>query len=280
MRKKQHNPAFTLIELLVVISIIALLISILVPALSKAKAQARKAVCSSNIRQLIFANSGYAVENNDCYVPAAKNIMTNLHRWHGQRIDDQSPFDPRLSPLRKYLGDGEVKLCPEFRKYYTDAGQDANFEAGCGGYGYNDQYIGGRLDVMDYSSACNSTARSSQVRHPTETIMFADSAYLKNIDGTLTLIEYSFIHPPIWANYVNDLASFPAGYEPRPDPTIHFRHLGKANLGWTDGHVSSQPSLEPTAGYQTDPSITPEILKQFHIGWFGTIANNSFYDLQ
>lgn len=62
---RRRACAFTLIELLVVISIIALLLSVLLPALNKAKEQARKTVCLSNQNQLTLAWMQYAVENND-----------------------------------------------------------------------------------------------------------------------------------------------------------------------------------------------------------------------
>ena len=61
---KQKN-AFTLIELLVVVSIIALLVSILIPSIAKAKKQAEASVCLSNLRQIGFGANFYAADNED-----------------------------------------------------------------------------------------------------------------------------------------------------------------------------------------------------------------------
>ena len=91
MRKDPSSRmAFTLVELLVVIGIIALLISILLPALSKAREQANRVGCLSNMRQIGIAFLGYLHDNKDRFPrPAVNNTDEDWIYWQpGRKLAD------------------------------------------------------------------------------------------------------------------------------------------------------------------------------------------------
>ena len=74
----QRLRAFTLIELLVVVSIIALLVSILLPSLSRAREQAKAVLCLSNVRQTALALMFYLDDNDHFFPPSS---TTHDARW-------------------------------------------------------------------------------------------------------------------------------------------------------------------------------------------------------
>lgn len=96
------NPAFTLIELLVVIAIIAILASLLLPVLNRAKEAGRTAVCGSNMRQLGLAASLYSLDN--------KGVLPDFLQWLHAR--PARPGDLTSGNLYPYLKSKPVYLCP------------------------------------------------------------------------------------------------------------------------------------------------------------------------
>lgn len=270
----ENKKGFTLVELLVVIAIISLLMSILMPALASARAGAQKLVCKSNLRQLLLANIGYASENDGFYVAAASDMWDlggGLHRWHGVREAPGKPFEPKRGPLAGYLANGEVRECPERVNFVKSDDWNTSFERGCGGYGYNMIYIGSRtwqngLGSPDaFKASYARTTRTTEVAKPAQTLMFADAA-MSN-DGK-SYIEYSFAEPPYMVYGGKVMTSF------YMSPSIHFRHRGRANAGWGDGHIEDRQmaKVENTNAYGVDSAA-------INLGWPDP-PDNTLFDLE
>ncbi len=98
---RRGGGGFTLVELLVVVAVIALLIGLLLPALSKAREQGRLMVCLNNMRTITMAAQSYAADNSDywpvfpCKIRRESRAVL-FHSWHygGKTVSEYwRPFD-------------------------------------------------------------------------------------------------------------------------------------------------------------------------------------------
>ena len=108
MRRHSFLYAFTLIELLVVISIIALLLSILMPSLSKVKSQAKRVVCMSQQKQWGVMFSMYTDDNRGSFMPGWDGTFAYGDLW------------PQA--LKSYYDDEKICFCPSAKKLSSVSG--------------------------------------------------------------------------------------------------------------------------------------------------------------
>lgn len=113
----RHVRAFTLIELLVVISIIALLIALLLPALGRARYNADAVACLNNARQQYVAQYTFATENSGKFAD-----RTGCHTPVYVRGDFSPPGNSAYDMLRPYIPNQAAVSCPIQAKTFGESG--------------------------------------------------------------------------------------------------------------------------------------------------------------
>ena len=195
---RSPRKAFTLIELLVVISIIALLIAVLLPALKTAREAGRMSVCLSQARQHTFGVASYMVDY-DGFFPPSFDIIGFDGTYDSTTVFERlEPYDlPKtgIGPERDGIpgGDQNVWICPSdpfvnpepsYNPWwafngYMHTGDNAEYRTS---YGYNspDGIAHFDLNLHPYAlySIVTGESRSvDEIADPARTMLFGEAAY-------------------------------------------------------------------------------------------------------
>jgi len=223
----QRRSGFTLIELLVVIAIIALLMAILIPALGRAREQARTIGCRANLKQYGIALRMY-LDDNDYYFPNASTWLKSAeHGWVREGEVPTGCFWP-------YLKDQDVHMCSKFAMVK----QGYNCEDAAVSYAMN-SYVG-RSDGSiwgDWLGAdVKGVQKETEVHNAARVMVFTEENPWP-IDG-YSGWPFNDTHFTVgnWSTQIDNYATFhnaPGDLD-----------KGGCNLVFVDGHVEFLPRVE------------------------------------
>ncbi len=195
---------FTLIELLVVIAIIAILASMLLPALNKARASSISAKCKSNLKQHGTILALYCADQGQ-WAPVSPGTGGNSFKWHTQTVPY---FSKRQDVVNR--GASEVFWC------------DLDIQP---------EWLNGtksRIQLFDEGKISYGINRKL-VDPPQKLSRIADAPRVMYVAEAATSVLTSSIRGHYWAHYVPNSAN----------PQVFPRHGGSCNAVFLDGHVES-----------------------------------------
>jgi prepilin-type N-terminal cleavage/methylation domain-containing protein/prepilin-type processing-associated H-X9-DG protein len=245
-RKMARKAGFTLVELLVVIGIIALLISILLPALGKAREAAQSAQCMSNLRQQGVAVQMYMNSFGGGFLPPyqlpSKYPFVNL------------PYIFEYLPMLYQAPSGKTWRCPSDN--FIDA------ELGAIGRSNYPEPLNGKTDLV-YSYAINFDL-------PQLGYALYHGAGIINYQYFNPWLGSKVTSPSGAAFLLETYSSAGVGYN---SPTYYFRFNHNRNTSmnvlYVDGHVASVTAQQILPGNPSNPGDSSQWTQGFSPFWFG-----------
>lgn len=233
--KKPDQNGFTLIELLVVIAVLALLLSVILPALNSAKLTAKKVVCASKMKQWALAEMAYVDENDFTITPYADTYSNSSPTGY---LISETYYCNRLSP---YLIDEDFKYnnFPEMRRCPMGKANPKSIEEAVGigvyyGYYYPEKAPFVFLNSWDGTNLikrCN-PVKMSEIRSPASYLMMLDTGRDVMLNPILWKWNYDYDEDGIYDSLKAVISSL--GPYSMAKPKIH---RGGCNVSLFDGHV-------------------------------------------
>lgn len=246
--------AFTLIELLVVIAIIAILASLLLPALAKAKSQAHRTKCLNNQKQLALTWMLYNTDHNESLVPngaqqpsgAAREtlwVLGDYHNFLAAFTNEIYLLDSRYAAFARYLTTKSLYKCPsDSTTYVVNRGRPI---PQIRSYSMNTYFAPNSGVTRHLSTRYRVFRKSSEILDPASTFAFMDvtpqnlctPAFIVLMPGSA---NDQFFHFPATHHNRGGVASFSDGHA-EAHRWRDARTFRTANLGVKIGHNQASP---------------------------------------